>query len=493
MSSDPKSKADPRQPGKGNGTPKPYEQYFEEMPCYLSVHDKDFHIIAGNRRFREDFGDRIGDLCYRAYKQREESCPDCPVERTFDHGHAHGSEQLLTTRDGRQVEVMVHTTPIRDENGEISAVMEMHTEIGELKRIKSLLERSRGLLARLFEEVPCFISVQGPDLIIKHANSLFRETFGPSVGEYCYKTYKHREEPCLVCPTLQTFVDGESREHEEVVTSQSGEKMYVLCQTKPLLDAEGKPEAVIEMATDITKVRELQSQLSSIGLLVGSISHSIKGLLTGLDGGIYLVNTGFDKDKPARVKKGWDMVVRNVERIRSMVMDILYYAKDRELTVDDVDPAVFQEVSADLRKRATDVDVELTVDIPRNVGTFPGDAMAVRAMLLNLLENSLDACRVDKSNRAGKVTLAVRRVPPFMEFEVTDNGIGMDQETRERIFSLFFSSKGIKGTGLGLFISNKIADKHGGTIEVESEPGVGTRFLVRLPLQARPSVPLAQA
>jgi len=71
---------------------------------------------------------------------------------------------------------------------------------------------------------------------------------------------------------------------------------------------------------------------------------------------------------------------------------------------------------------------------------------------------------------------------------VEDDGIGMDRETREKLFSLFFSSKGIKGTGLGLFISNKIIDKHGGTIEVDSEPGRGTQFLVRLPLQAKPSI-----
>ena len=85
------------------------------------------------------------------------------------------------------------------------------------------------------------------------------------------------------------------------------------------------------------------------------------------------------------------------------------------------------------------------------------------------------------------VKVKVRREPPFMVFDVEDNGIGMDRETREKIFSLFFSSKGIKGTGLGLFIANKIVDRHGGSIEVASEPGRGTRFLVRLPLEARPS------
>ncbi len=471
-----------------------YHQYFEEMPCYLSVHDRDYRIVDGNRRFREDFGNRIGERCYAVYKQRDSVCPNCPVEMTFSDGRSHGSEQKLLTRHGRQVHVMVHTTPIRNGGGEITAVMEMHDDISDVKHLQGLLERSQERLRRLFEEVPCFISVQGPDLVIQNANRRFRETFGAAVGEHCYKVYKHRDEPCLVCPARQTFADGEAREHEEVVTSEAGNKMNVLCRTKPLFDSNGHAEAIIEMSTDITKLRELQSQLASIGLLVGSISHGIKGLLTGLDGGIYLVNSGFEKDKPDRVKKGWEMVVRNVERIRSMVMDILYYAKDRDLTIEEVSPkAMFDEVWADLEKKASDIDVELTIDIESDVGTLQADTMAVRAMLLNIVENSLDACRADESKREHWVKVAVRRLNAHMEFDVSDNGIGMDRETREKIFSLFFSSKGIRGTGLGLFISNKIADKHGGTIEVTSEPGQGSRFQVRLPLAARPSQPVIES
>ena len=76
----------------------PYRLYWEEMPCYLSIHDRDFRIVDGNRRFREDFGARPGDLCYHVYKQRQEVCPDCPVEATFADGVSHGSEQLLVTR-----------------------------------------------------------------------------------------------------------------------------------------------------------------------------------------------------------------------------------------------------------------------------------------------------------------------------------------------------------------------------------------------------------
>ena len=100
-----------------------YRQYWEEMPCYLSVHDRDFRIIAGNRRFRDDFGDRIGEHCYRVYKQREEVCPDCPVEATFADGESHSSEQLLTTRLGEKTPVVVHTTPIRNGGDDVTAVM----------------------------------------------------------------------------------------------------------------------------------------------------------------------------------------------------------------------------------------------------------------------------------------------------------------------------------------------------------------------------------
>ncbi len=352
-----------------------------------------------------------------------------------------------------------------------------------------MLQRSQDRLAQLFEEVPCFITVQGPDRVIQHANRRFRETFGDPVGKNCFTMYKHRDEQCLVCPMQQTFDTGETREHEEVLFTKDGQKLNALCTTSPLRGPDGEVEAVIEMCIDITQIRELQSQLASIGLLVGSISHGIKGLLTGLDGGIYMVNSGFAKEKPERVEKGWEMVQRNVERIRSMVLDILYYAKDRELSVEDVDlAAIVDEFRDGVEKKASDADVTVEIDITDDVEVFQGDPQALRAMLLNLLENSLDACRMDKEKDGHTIRMGIRSEAPWVLIEVEDNGIGMDQETREKIFSLFFSSKGIKGTGLGLFISNKIVDKHGGDIEVESEPGRGTRFKVRLPMVANPSI-----
>lgn len=463
-------------------------EYFEEMPCYVSVHDRDLHIVAANRRFREDFGDAVGALCYQAYKGRHEVCPDCPVQQTFREGRGQISEQTVVIKNGEQVPVRVWTTPILDAKGQVEAVMEMHTDLRPFKALEARLERTQARYAQLFEEVPCFISVQGRDRIIQHANRRFRETFGDAVGKHCWRVYKHRDEPCLVCTPQPTFDTGAPTEHEEVVVSLSGRTMHVRCTSAPVRNSSGKVEAIIEMSTDITPLRELQSQLTSIGLLVGSISHGIKGLLTGLDGGMYLVDSGFEKDRPDRVRQGWAMVQRNVERIRSMVLDILYYAKDRELEVAPIEvEQLAVEVVESMQKRAGDVDVALSREIEPQVGVLPGDAKAVRAMLVNILENSLDACRADTAKTAHRVEFRVKRSPPWLLFEIEDNGIGMDRETREKLFSLFFSSKGVSGTGLGLFISNKIADKHGGGIEVDSEPGRGSRFAVRLPLEARPS------
>ena len=465
-----------------------YKRYWDEMPCYLSIHDKDFRIIEGNRRFRRDFGDGIGQYCYKVYKGRDEICPNCPVEATFIDGRNHPSEQLLTTASGVQVPVMVHTTPIHDAAGEVVAVMEMHTDIEEVKELQRELHQSEERLAQLFEEVPCFITVQGPDRIIQHANRRFREVFGVGIGEECFRVYKHREEQCLSCPMMSTFETGRTHDYEAAVLSKDGEELNLLVTTAPLRNSDGVVESVIEMGVDITQIRELQDQLTSIGLLVGSISHGIKGLLTGLDGGIYMVNSGFERDKPERVKKGWEMVQRNVDRIRSMVLDILYYAKDRELIVEDISlPGMVDDLRDGIKKKALDLGARVEFKIPDDIGVFHGDPQAIRAMLLNLIENSIDACRMDSEKTDHVITVVARRAEPFMTISVEDNGIGMDRETREKIFSLFFSSKGLKGTGLGLFISNKIVDKHGGTIEVESEVGKGTKFIVRIPLIARPS------
>jgi len=453
-----------------------YRQFFESMPCYVTAQDRDLRLIAANRIFCHDFGASVrGRYCYEAYKGRNEKCPLCPVEKTFADGQIHRSEEVIR-RGGEDVSVIVYTAPIHDAAGNIVAAVEASTDITEVKQLQQRYQT-------LFDQVPCYISVQDRDLNLVQANARFIADFGDALGNPCYEIYKHRGERCVSCAVARTFSDGRVHQSEEVVTTLDGRRENMLVRTAPIHDPRGEISAVMEMSTNITELRQVQDRLTSLGLLVGSISHGIKGLLSGLDGGIYLMQTGFSRDKPERVEQGFEIVQRNVDRVRSLVMNVLYYAKDREVMWQPIDlQELVTSVQGVLASRAQQLQVELAVRC--GSGSFEGDHHAVHSMLVNLLENSLDACRLDKQSRAHEVWLEAAVEGDSAVFEISDNGIGMDQETREKAFSLFFSSKGAEGTGLGLFIAHKIVARHRGTIDLQSTPGEGTRFVVRLPCAA---------
>ena len=232
----------------------------------------------------------------------------------------------------------------------------------------------------------------------------------------------------------------------------------------------------------IREKTELQDHLSSLGLMISSISHGIKGLLTGLDGGMYLLDSGFAKQKQEQVQEGLEVVKIMAERIKKMVMDILYYAKERNLSWERVNVLSFaKEVTLTVEPKIKKQGVELVCEFDPALDEFEIDPGSVHAALINILDNAVDACINDKSKQAHQVIFSVKEDKDHIVFVISDNGIGMDADTREKIFSLFFSSKGKKGTGLGLFISDRIIKQHGGTIEVGSTPGKGSKFSIKIP------------
>ncbi len=230
---------------------------------------------------------------------------------------------------------------------------------------------------------------------------------------------------------------------------------------------------------------ELQDNLSSLGLMIGSISHGIKGLLTGLDGGMYDIDRGLGKKDLEEVTEGWSTVKRVIARIRKMVLDILYYAKDRDLKWEWVDVLTFAEdVAVVFESKLQQAGIDFVREFDASATRVMIDPGSVHAALINILENAVDACLRDKSKTAHTITLGVAQTRKGVSFKVADNGTGMDRETQEKIFKLFYSSKGSAGTGLGLFISNTIIRQHGGEIQLSSTLGVGTCFTIRIPVSA---------
>ena len=227
---------------------------------------------------------------------------------------------------------------------------------------------------------------------------------------------------------------------------------------------------------------ELQDHLASLGLMISSISHGVKGLLTGLDAGIHKLDYGVARKDHERIEKGLGILKITVERLRKMILDIIYYAKERGMDWSQVEVSNFgEEVVKVVEHKIKGQNIELIKDFDPKIGKCEFDDEHMHSALVNILENAVDACTKDESKKSHKVNFCIKQKKNHLIFEITDDGVGIDREAVEKIFTPFFSTKGNKGTGLGLFIANKIVEQHGGKIHVKSTPGHETRFTIRIP------------
>ncbi|MDA3896634.1 MAG: ATP-binding protein [Desulfobacteraceae bacterium] len=346
------------------------------------------------------------------------------------------------------------------------------------------LKNAQILLQQLFDEVPCYITVQDRNYRVTATNHLFKRDFGHEIGEFCYKIYKHRTTPCTDCPVAATFKDGKRYQTEEVVTSKSGEQYHVLTWTAPIRNEANEITQVMEMATNITQIRQLQDHLTSLGLMLGSMSHGIKGMLTALDGGIYLLETGINRQDPDRTNRAFKQVQQMVERIRKIVLDILYFTKARDLEYQKIDiKDLVGSITDIIKPAASSHNIVFNIALPKSLGPIEVDPERFQSALVNFLENAVDACSSDTAKAKHHINFDIfLKSSDQVCFRIKDNGMGMDRETREKMFTLFFSSKGSRGTGLGLFIANHVIRQHGGSIKVESEVKTGSIFEICIPI-----------
>lgn len=467
---------------------------FNELPCFVAVHNADLEIVSTNQLYKERLGHRIGSRSWEAYAGRGPGDRLCPVVRVLETGEGFRSNEVLLGRNGQEIPVIVNTAPIYGNDGEVELVLELSVDVSEVRRLREDLRLTRERFRQLFDESPCYVAVMDRDFGVVEANRRYREDFGDPTGRRCHDAFAHRMAPCSGCPAERTFEDGRPHQAETVVTARDGRQVNVLVWTAPLRDAAGEIAEVMEMSTDITELRRLQDRLSQLGLLLGSTAHGIKGLLTALDGGVYRLGSGIARGDAARVQDSHQDIRHLVDRLRKMVLDLLYYAKNRELNWEVVVARAFAEDTAALvEAKATERGVRFVRDFAEagtatggdggaaDLGTFEADAGALSSALVNLLENAVEACAADTRKQDHVVTFRVRGAPDEVTFTIIDNGTGMDRETREKLFTLFFSSKGTAGTGIGLFVASRVVQQHGGHIAVASERGEGSTFTVSLP------------
>jgi two-component system NtrC family sensor kinase len=233
----------------------------------------------------------------------------------------------------------------------------------------------------------------------------------------------------------------------------------------------------------------LQSErLAAVGRTTAMLSHHIKNILQGVRGGSYLIDLGLKDQKTEMIQKGWRIVERNQDRIYRLVMDMLSFSKERrpKLAAAALNDVV-TEVCDLMQGNADEIGVRIQRELDAEIPMSAFDAEAIHRAVLNLVVNALEA--VDGTPDA---VLTVRsrfdRAADRLMVEVADNGPGIPADELPRLFNVFESTKGARGTGLGLAVSQKILREHGGELNVESLPGEGATFVMSWPRLDAPTI-----
>ena len=334
----------------------------------------------------------------------------------------------------------------------------------------------------IIDLLPCYLSIQDRSLNILFANENLRQDFGEGVGRPCHVVYKGSREVCGSCPVRKSFEDKQIHLSEEEVQLSSGKVAQLIVYSVPILDILGNVEAVMEMSTNITKVKEMQKELTFLGQSIAILSHDMKNIMEGLQGGTYVVEEGIKDGNIVLTGRGWDIVKRNIAEISNITQNILYSSKKRDLKCQQVSPGeIVKDVVALFQGKALTMDIALESFAETVLPLVSLDAFSMRRVLSNLIWNALEACKREQSKDFHSVIVRVDFYDRFcFMFEVEDDGAGMDEDTLGNVFREFYSGKGSDGTGLGLFVVDKIVKEHGGRIEVLSSPGKGSTFRVIL-------------
>jgi two-component system, NtrC family, sensor kinase len=241
------------------------------------------------------------------------------------------------------------------------------------------------------------------------------------------------------------------------------------------------------LAVEETRYHQAMVQgerLAAVGQTIAALSHHIKNIMQGIMFGSDMVRTALDEKDDPLLHRGWKLVEKNQSKIHDLVMDMLSFSKERDPAIEPTSlNKVVEDVIDVVRGRAEDKNVRLDVRLSAVLPPVPADPDGVHKAVLNIVTNALDAVEDRPDPYVGVQTL-LEPGGQWARIVVLDHGPGIAPEKLAEIFKPFVSTKGSRGTGLGLPVSRKIFREHGGDVVAESKPGKGSKFILRLPMKS---------
>ncbi len=476
-----------------------FQTLFESVPCYITVQDKNFKILRTNKEWARDFGDRVGQYCYHAYKGRETKCVDCIVEKTFRDGKIHTSEEIGKKKDGTTAHFIVSTAPIKNEKSEIVAVMEMSTDVTSLRLLENELRKSEEKYRHLFNSDPNPIFViDQENLQILDANERAIQHYGYTNSEFQRMTFAD-----IVGPRDKTRIKSLRANRNGILDKiqhikKDGSLIYVDIRSSPVEYL--KRNALIITASDITERLQTEQQLvqagkmATLGEMSAGVAHELNQPLSVIKTGTNFFTNKIkkgEKIEESALKTIAQEMDTQVDRATKIINHLREFGRKTDITkvevrLNECIKGAFTMLGRQLELRQIKVVLDLNEQLP----PIMADMNRMEQVFINMIINARDAIEEGVRRFGGNkriLTIRTSLKDGSVVAEVSDTGIGIPEEVKSRIFEPFFTTKEVgKGTGLGLSISYGIVRDFNGTIEVESNVGKGTTFRLAFPVKTSP-------
>lgn len=469
---------------------------FESVPCLITVQDRNLRLIRYNREFARKFAPRDGDFCYSAYKGRSEKCDHCPVEKTFQDGRSHFFEETGYNRDGQPIHWLARTAPIRDENGNVVAAMEMSLDVTLSRQLEAQLRASERRYQAIFSNIPNPVFVLDPkSMEILDCNDSVQPVYG--IGR---ETLKGKSFLDLFEPRERDHYANTIRKndfiHQAKQLNHEGRPLFV--DIRASLTPYPEWEVLLVTTSDITQQIETEQQLiqaskmTTLGEMATGVAHELNQPLSVMKTASSFMLKKFSTDQTVNPEVFASMLKKidaNVDRATNIIQHMRQFARKSEVDLAPVDinhtlQMALEIFSEQLKVRGIKVVRQTAQDLPK----IKGNPSRLEQVFINLLLNARDAIEEKWGDKPAEpeekaITLITRREGDTIVAMVCDTGGGIPSSVLDKIFEPFFTTKTVgKGTGLGLSISYGIMQQHGGAIQAANKDTGGACFTLRFPI-----------
>ncbi len=421
----------------------------------------------------------------------------CAILRTSEEDEACVVERALETRRSVTIEItpmrtnrplLVSVEPVLDENNKAVGVVCTARDLSDLRKVQAVAREHQTLLNNILESARESIYAVDPEGRFKWCNTATlrglgfqRSAFiGRSLLDMVYEADRE-----LVQEKMDAALNGSPQTYEMRYFAHDGRLRYARVDNSPLV-VDGRPTGVLGIARDITEQKEERERaaradkLRALGQLASGVAHDFNNSLAAILGRAQLLRR--QVEDPALVRN-LDIIQTAAEDAAATVRRIQTFARKsaaKEFELVDVGSLLNDAIEITRTRwqneaRIRGLEYEVKLDTAKGNHTY-GSASELREVFVNLIVNAVDAMP-----KGGKLSISCRRNDTRLRLEFSDNGMGMPEDVRQKIFEPFFSTKGAHGTGLGLSVSYSIIERHAGSISVISQPGSGSRFMIDLP------------